>query len=373
MRGFPYFEHVSNEAVPCAALEGFSDEDHLAAFQVFAASSEAIAEAASSLRPALDPSSALIEICRKALSKPPADAKAARLFFETHFEPHRVKPDTGFLTGYYEPVVEGALAQTAEFTAPVFARPRDLVTLKQGESLNGPESPVQAARRRPRGLEPYPDRAAIESGVIDDYLIPVVWLKDKVEAFFIHVQGSARVRLRDGSELRLTYAGRNGHPYTSIGRVLIEQEKIPPQEAGMAGLKKWIREKGQNPGDAGHALMLRNKSYIFFSASDVLHPQKGPIGGQGISLTPLRSIAVDRGIWAYGLPMWIEAELPWRSSSPEKFRRLLIAQDTGSAITGAARGDLFFGSGDEAGALAGALRHSAAFTVFLPRDVTKPS
>jgi membrane-bound lytic murein transglycosylase A len=173
--------------------------------------------------------------------------------------------------------------------------------------------------------------------------------------------------------LRLTYAGRNGHPYTSIGRVLIEQEKIAPQEAGMAGLKQWIRAKGQNPGDAGHALMSRNKSYIFFSASEVLHPQEGPIGGQGISLTPLRSIAVDRSLWAYGLPMWIEAELPWRSCRPEKFRRLLIAQDTGSAITGASRGDLFFGSGDEAGALAGALRHPAAFTVLLPRDAAQPS
>jgi membrane-bound lytic murein transglycosylase A len=214
---------------------------------------------------------------------------------------------------------------------------------------------------------------AIERGALGDRLFPLVWLRDKVETFFIHVQGSARVKLRDGSELRLTYAGRNGHPYTSIGRVLIEQEKIPPEEAGMAGLKQWIRAKGQNPGEPGEALMLRNKSYIFFSASDVLHRQEGPIGGQGISLAPLRSMAVDRGIWAYGLPMWIEAEIPWRCSSVEKFRRLLIAQDTGSAIVGSARGDLFFGSGDGAGALAGALRHPAAFTVLLPRNANQLS
>jgi membrane-bound lytic murein transglycosylase A len=369
MRGFFHSEHVSDDAVSCADLDGFSGEDHLEVFRVFASSCKAIAETAASLRPALDPPSALIEICSKALARPPADAKEARLFFETYFEPHRVKPDPGFLTGYYEPVVEGALAETAEFSAPIFARPGDLITLKQGESLNGLEGPLQAARQGPHGLEPYPDRMAIESGAINDPLTPLVWLKDRVEAFFIHVQGSARVRLRDGSQLRLTYAGRNGHPYTSIGRALIEQEKIPPEEAGMAGLKQWIRAKGQKPGDAGAALMARNKSYIFFSASDILHPQDGPIGGQGVSLTPLRSIAIDRSIWTYGLPMWIEAELPWRSSRPEKFRRLLIAQDTGSAIVGAARGDLFFGSGDEAGALAGAIRHPAAFTVFLPRDL----
>jgi len=373
MRGLPYLDHVPDKAVPFAELDGFSDEDHLEAFQVFAASCEAIMEASPALRPALDPPLAFIEICRKALAQPPADGKEARSFFETHFEPYRVKPDRGFLTGYYEPVVEGSLAETAAFTAPIYARPDDLVTLKEGESFNGPEGPLQAARRRPGGLEPYPERMAIENGAIDHRLTPLVWLKDKVEAFFIHVQGSARVKLRDGSELRLTYAGRNGHPYTSIGRVLIEQEKIPPEEAGMAGLKQWIRAKGQSAGEPGAMLMLRNKSYIFFSASDVLHPQEGPIGGHGIGLTPLRSIAVDRGIWTYGLPMWIEAELPWRSPAPEKFRRMLIAQDTGSAILGAARGDLFFGSGDEAGALAGALRHPAAFTVFLPRDGYNPS
>jgi len=180
------------------------------------------------------------------------------------------------------------------------------------------------------------------------------------------VQGSARVRLADGSLLRLAYAGRNGHPYTSIGRILIDTGEIAEADMSLATLKQWIRAHGQNPGDAGALLMHRNKSYVFFSLHEECEPARGPIGGQGISLTALRSIAVDRAIWTYGLPFWIAADLPWRGSSPSPFRRLMIAQDTGSAITGPARADIFFGSGDDAGARAGDIRHAGDVVVFLP-------
>ncbi len=368
--GFPYAE-VSEEALSFAALEGFAEEDHEAAFRTFALSCQAIVEKSPSLRPALEPPQALTAVCRKALTEPPKDAAAARRFFETYFKPYRVSPGaasgSGFVTGYYEPVVEGSLTQDANFSVPVFGRPADLVTLNQGESIEGPEGRHQAARKGPRGLEPYPDRAAIEAGALGDQARPIVWLKDKVEVFFVQVQGSARVRLTDGSERRLIYAGRNGHSYRSIGRILIEEHNIAPQQADMEGLKQWIRAQGQGPGEAGAALMSRNKSYVFFSVAEAKGTASGPIGGQGLPLTPFRSIALDRAIWPYGLPMWIETEIPWRAPVPTPFRRLMIGQDTGSAMTGAARGDLFFGSGDAAGLRAGTIAHSATFTVLLPQ------
>lgn len=235
--------------------------------------------------------------------------------------------------------------RTRNFTAPVRGRP---------DNLNAPA--------------PYPDRAAIEAGAIERRTAAIVWLRDRVEVFLAQVQGSARVRLADGSLLRLAYAGRNGRAYTSIGRILIDSGEIAEADMSLATLKQWIRAHGQKPGDAGALLMHHNKSYVFFSLHEEYEPTRGPIGGQGISLTALRSIAVDRAIWSYGLPFWIAADLPWRGSSPSPFRRLMIAQDTGSAITGPARADIFFGSGDDAGARAGDIRHAGDVVVLLPAE-----
>jgi membrane-bound lytic murein transglycosylase A len=235
--------------------------------------------------------------------------------------------------------------RTRNFSAPVRGRP---------DNLNA--------------VAPYPDRAAIEAGAIERHSAAIVWLRDQVEVFLAQVQGSARVRLADGGLLRLAYAGRNGHPYTSIGRILIDTGEIAEADLSLATLKQWVRARGQNPGDAGAALMHRNKSYVFFSLRQECEPANGPIGGQGISLTALRSVAVDRAIWTYGLPFWIDADLPWRGSCPSPFRRLMIAQDTGSAITGPARADIFFGSGDDAGARAGDIRHAGDVVVLLPAE-----
>jgi membrane-bound lytic murein transglycosylase A len=181
------------------------------------------------------------------------------------------------------------------------------------------------------------------------------------------VQGSARVHLRDGREVRLTYAGRNGHPYTSIGRVLVESGDIAPDKIGLESVKAWIRANGQKPGELGHALMTRNHSYVFFALNADLPESAGPIGGAGVSLAPLRSLAIDRGVWSYGVPFWIAADLPWQSATATPFRRLMIAADTGSAIVGPARADLYFGSGEEVAARAGSIRHPCDFIVLLPR------
>ncbi|MGI8568970.1 MAG: MltA domain-containing protein [Methylocella sp.] len=283
-----------------ADLGDFGQDDHLAAFQVFARSCAAIAAKKSPLRNGAPVTPALTAIANAALRQEVREPAQAKRFFERHFRPFRVSAKcpwaghAGFLTGYYEPIVDGSLTRSRDFTAAVFA---------------GPD-----------------------------------WLSDLVEVFLAQVQGSARVRLANGKVLRLAYAGRNGHPYTSIGRILIDTGEIAEADMSLATLKQWIRAHGQNPGDAGAALMHRNKSYVFFS----LHEECEPA--------------------TYGLPFWIVADLPWRGSFPSPFRRLMIAQDTGSAIIGPARADIFFGSGDDAGARGGDIRHAGDVVVLLPAE-----
>jgi membrane-bound lytic murein transglycosylase A len=293
--------------------------------------------------------------------------EAARAFFTAHFRPRRIVAGPAFFTGYFEPVVDGSLTRSAEFSAPILSRPVDLVTLAADAPLPSPDGPLQAALRAPDGsLVPCPDRAAIETGVLAGRAEPILWLRDSVDVFIIQVQGSARVRLHDGRMLRLSYAGRNGWPYTSIGRILVEEAHIPAAEMSLARLKEWIRENGPEVGQAGGALMQRNRSYVFFQAEEMTDDVPGPTGAHGVSLTPWRSLAVDRALWSYGLPFWIEAELPWHEPTPTAFRRLMIAQDTGSAIVGPKRADIYVGSGDEAGRIAGGFRHQGEMVVLLP-------
>lgn len=310
------------------ALEGFAEDDALAALRVLRAHSESLLAGAPPLRPARPAPPGLIEAARAAQGL--GDAKAAHAFFAERFEPRPL--GRGFLTGYYEPWVDGALAPSPEFQAPLLARPADLAT-------------------------PYPTRAEIEAQMRD----PVVWLRDAVEAYLIQVQGSARVRLPDGTQRRLVYDGRNGRPYTSIGRLLIESGEISEARMSLARLKAWLRADPER----AQALMRRNESFVFFRLAP--DTGEGPIGGAGRPLTPLRSLAVDRSLWSYGLPFFIKASLPWRDERAEAFARLMIAEDTGTAIVGRARADLFFGGGDAAGARAGAIRHEGEMFVLWPR------
>lgn len=353
-------------------LEGWPDDDLLAAHGVLRGFCLAQRDGVPPLRPGV-PVAGTGTVCSRLLAADPARTLAeARSSFTAAFRPWRIvlpAGGDGFLTGYYEPEIAGSAIRTPEFTCPILARPDDLVPVPPDETLaDAAGAPLTAARRGSGGrLLPYPDRDAIEFGGIDARTRPVVWVRDAVEAFFVHVQGSARVRLPDGTVLRLAYDGRNGHPYTSIGRVLAAEKGMAPAELTLDRLKGILRDDPT----AGQALMRRNHSYIFFRTERQLDPAQGPLGGAGVPLTPLRSLAVDRKLWPYGTPFWIDAVLPWRSATAEPFRRLLIAQDTGSAILGPARGDLFFGTGAEAGALAGAVRHAARFTVLLPQGAAR--
>jgi len=353
------------EAVAFADLPAWAADDHGAALRAFRRTCDAVLGAAPPLRPAAAASPDLRAPCLAALGTPDGEARG---FFERWFQPFRVVPPAGrgFLTGYFEPEYEGAPARGGAFAAPLLARPDDLVTLAPGEEVPGLPG-LQAARRGAAGLEPYPDRAAIEDGALGERARPLAWLRPS-EAFILHVQGSGRVRLPDGRTLRVAYAGRNGHPFTAIGRVLVERGEIPLAEMNLERLVGWL---DANPA-AARDLMRLNRSYIFFRVADELDPVDGPIGGAGAPLTPHRSLAVDRTLWSYGLPFWLEGELPLPGGGAEPLARLMVAQDTGSAIVGPARGDYFMGSGAAAGTRAGLMRQRVAFTALLPRPEPRP-
>jgi membrane-bound lytic murein transglycosylase A len=349
-----------------ADLDGWAADDHAAAFRVFRTFCAALVRQAPALRQGAAAPDALLRICASPELAAVATQEDARAFFERWFQPHEIVTGSGhgFLTGYYEPETDGSLVRTEAFGAPLLARPDDVVTIPQGESRPGIPEGFAAARRRPDGgLEVYPDRSDIMDGALADLARPILWLKDDVEVFFMQVQGSGRVRLPDGRTVRIAYAGRNGHPYTSIGRAVVREGLMPVEDATLDKLKAWLRA---NPAEAGRILRL-NASYVFFRIAEELSEASGPIGGAGLPLTPWRSIAIDRSLWAYGLPIWLEADLP-REGGAEPFRKLTIAEDTGSAIVGPARADLYHGSGAEAGSRAGVLRHPTRFVVFWPKE-----
>ncbi len=359
---------VKREAVSFDDLTGFDGDDLDAALEVFRRSAKIILAGEVQQRPALNPTAQLIAASRAALT---ASGDAGR-FFKSWFRPFRLSTP-GFLTGYYEVEVEASRVAAPGFSTPVLPRPVDLVTLNDAP-LRGPGAVMlTSARRRADGaLEPYAERREIEDGPWRSSSLPLAFVRDRVELFLMQVQGSARLRFQDGSAAALTYDGRNGHPYTSIGRLAIGRGLVPEALMSLRRLKDTLRELGLGPGQAGRALMQENKSYVFFRVDELPERALGPIGGQGCALTPMRSIAVDRGLWPYGLPFWIEGRIPWRGEEVAPFARLMIAQDTGSAILGESRADLYFGSGELAGSLAGGLRHQADMIVLLPRDAEGP-
>lgn len=355
------------EATQFDRLPGWAGDDLGPAFDAFLTSCRALAAQEPSQRVGTPPSAALKSVCEQALLRAaPQSAAEIRTFFESAFVPYRVVPESGsgFLTAYYEPEVEGSLSPSRSFPVPLLARPADLVTFAPGEPRPpGIDEGLAAARRLPDGrFVPFADRAAIEDGALAAERLELVWLKDAVDLFMVHVQGSTRVRLPDGQVLRFTYAGRNGHPYTSIGKVIVSEGHMDLETMTLAKLTGWLRENKL----AARRIMRLNRSYIFFARNDALPASSGPIGGSGVPLTPHRSIAIDRTIWSYGLPFFLDTTLPEPGGGERAVRRLMIAQDTGTAIVGPARADYFMGSGDEAGVRAGLVRHPMDFVVLWP-------
>jgi membrane-bound lytic murein transglycosylase A len=358
-------------------LDGWADDDHAAAFVAFRNSCHMIVkrnERSGSHKPTQSIDDALREVCPRAMElKEPVDSAPARRFFEENFRPVRISrlgERDGFLTGYYEPEVEGSRKPGEGFDVPMYRKPTELIakTLKISKLRRTaravPANRTKVGKRKGHLVVAYHDRAAIEDGALSGRALEICWLKDPIDAFFIHIQGSARIRLNDGKLLRLNYDAQNGRPYLAVGRVLIERGIVPADEMSMDKIRTFIAESP----DEGRELMRMNHSFVFFREMAELPPDAEPSGAQGVPLTRGRSIAVDKAIHVYGTPFWIDAELPIeREYAKTRFRHLMVAQDTGGSIVGPARADIYFGAGIEAGTVAGRLRHPGHFFILVPR------
>jgi len=352
------------EAVPFDQLPGWREDDHAAALAALKLSCQEISgEGRGFDRPIRYGGGRAhwLELCSR------LDGIAdARAFFEKEFVACRVNdPDRpeGLFTGYYEPEAEGSRVRTPEYQVPIYRRPGDLVGFDAAEAaLAG----AKYGRRLDGKPTSYFTRQEIEQGALAGRGLEIAWLRGWADAFFIHIQGSGRVKLSDGSVIRLAFSAKSGQPYTGIGGVLVDRGVFPREKMSMQTIRHWM---SQNP-DAARGLMWENKSFIFFREVDLAFPGLGPPGAQQVQLTPERSLAVDRALWAFGTPVWLDAETPsGPSGAPARFRRLLIAQDTGTAIRGLARGDVFWGAGPRAARIAGHMKASGRMTVLLPRAV----
>ncbi len=285
----------------------------------------------------------------------------ARTFFETYFQPYQAtmagKKKNGLFTGYYEPALNGSRIQHGRYQTPLYKRPDDLVMVDLGAFRDELKGQRIAGRVQGAHLKPYEDRAAIERGAWPHNDETLVWVDDPVGAFFLHIQGSGRVNLDDGSVMRVGYDGQNGHPYYAIGRELIKREELTKENVSLQSIRAWLES---HPNQA-EEIMNTNASYVFFK--EITGP--GPLGGEGVPLTPERSLAVDRSKLPYGVPVWLALDAPVPDEKP--VRRLMIAQDTGGAIRGAVRGDVFWGAGKRAEYLAGHMKAEGRMWVLLPR------
>lgn len=291
----------------------------------------------------------------------PGDA-AARAFFEQRFQPYLATTEDGgeegLVTGYYEPLLKGDRVRTARARHPLYATPDDLISVELASVY--PELKNLRLRGRLSGnkLVPYPARKDIEAG--NGFKgRPIAWAEDPVDLFFLQIQGSGRIELPDGTHMRVGYADQNGHPYQSIGKLLVERGELLLEQASMQGIKDWgIR----NP-DKLSALLASNPSYVFFR--ELPNGLTGPLGALGVPLTGGRSIAIDPRFIPLGAPVFLATTQP---NSTEPLNKLVMAQDTGSAIRGGVRADFFWGFGEAAGELAGRMKQSGRMWVLLPKD-----
>ena len=360
-------------------LNGWEQDNHFAAMNTFLKTACRMLEQSYRTKDLGVSSDLLVEISRKALVGSPFSPATAKAFFEKHFQPCAIISkdsasvgDDGFVTAYYEPEVSASCIKTDAYSAPLYARPDDLIDITDENRPESFDREFRFARQvnSPNGnkIEKYPDRKAINAGYLEGKGLEIAWVKDAVEALFIHIQGSARLRFDNGDTIRVGYAAKSGHPYTAVGKILLERGELTRENCGMQAIRQWF---SSNP-DQIVSVLNQNQSYIFFNEYPVTNIHDGPVGAAKVNLTPERSLAVDRSLHTYGTPIWIEALKPFQQSE-QPFRKLMIAQDTGSAIIGPSRGDLFLVSGVAAGKAAGEIRHDVRFVVFVPKNSAKNS
>lgn len=347
-------------------IAGWQDEDHDEALRAFKRScQEIIATGHGFKRQARfgGERKDWIAVCEAA-----ASAANPRRFFETQFLAFQVEDadrPAGLFTGYYEPEADGSRKPGGEYQVPMYRRPYDLVALNaEDEKQLG----LKYGRYAGGKAQPYFTRAEIEQGALHGKGLEIAYLKSWEDAFFMHVQGSGRVRLPDGSAIRLAYALKTGLPYTGIGGVLIERGILTKQTNSMQAIRAWMKQNRQ----VARELMWLNKSFVFFREIEIADPSLGALGAQQVNLTPGRSLAIDRSVWMFGTPIWLATSTPPEAPGGAKsFKRMLIAQDTGTAIKGFARGDVFWGWGEEAAQIAGHMKSEGAMIVLLPKSVVE--
>lgn len=350
-----------------SALPGWHDDDHAAALEALARS-----DPDKLVKPYRTGSfgirfDELSPIIKDAAAESQTGNSEARAFFEDRFTPFLIASagsENGFVTGYYEPIVSASWQKTDVFRYPVYSPPADLVEIDESNPPDGIPSGFRFARKSSEGFEVHPDRGEIERGALAGQDLELAWLSDPVDLFFIHVQGAARLLMDDKSECRITYAAKSGHQFTGPGRILAEIGEIPLEQVTMQSIRSWFRN---NP-DRITEILWQNHSFIFFRIAGVDDPSMGPVAAAKVPLTTGRSIAVDRLIHTFGTPFFIDGP-DVAMPDGQQLRRLMIAQDTGSAIIGPARADVFFGSGYEAGERAGVVKNEAQFYILVP-DIT---
>ena len=336
-------------------LPGWNEDDQAAAWPAFIASCRGVAS-----KPHGASWKRTCDLARAADGKPGHDP---RRFFENQLKPYAILAAdgnaTGLVTGYYEPLLRGSRTRVKGYEQPVRGVPDDLLTIDLGTVF--PELKDKRVRGRLEGnkVVPYWSRAEIAARGDKVPSRTLLYVDDAVELFFLQVQGSGRVNLPDGTTVRLNYADQNGYPYQSIGRVLVDRGELKLEDASMQGIQAWARA---NPGRLDE-LLNSNPSYVFFREAP--NGNGGPVGALGVPLTAGRSIAVDPRSVPLGAPVFLATTRP---NSTKPLNRLMLAQDTGSAITGAVRADFFWGFGKEAGEQAGRMKQSGRMWVLLPPE-----
>lgn len=305
------------------------------------------------------PVAAWQDACR-ALPPEGSDAAAARRYFETVFEPVAATADgnpDGLFTGYYEASLKGSRTRQGLYQIPLRAKPDDLVMVNLGEFREELKGQRIAGRVVDGMLKVYEDRAAIEDGKLPPAQDkPLLWVDDPVAAFFLQIQGSGAVTLDSGEVVRVGYDGQNGHPYYAIGKELVKRGYLKQDDVSMQSIQAWLKANPQE----GREIMRTNKSYVFFRVLE----KDGAIGGEGLPLTAGRSLAVDHSLFAYGVPVYLDAEMPDKNG---RLQRLMVAQDTGGAIRGPVRGDVFWGYGPDAESRAGIMKSKGRYWMLLPK------
>lgn len=309
----------------------------------------------------------LLDVARAATIESPQQARA---FFEANCVPFRIvlpQDRSGFVTAFYEPEIEVADRRDDVYRFPIYRRPDDLVDLDDTNRPAGMDPYYAFGLKQDGKISLYPDRQAIDQGYLEGRGLEIAWAKSKVDLFFVHVQGAARLRFADGRIKRVTYAAKAGHRFSPIGRLLLDRGELDPATVSMQTIRQWLADHPQEVDE----VLWHNRSYIFFREAEVDDLDLGPIAAAKVPLVAGRSLAVDRQIHTFGFPFFVSAPRLTHLDGGQPFGRLMLALDTGSAIIGPARGDIFTGSGYDAGEQAGTVRHDAEFFLMIPREAAE--